>query len=220
MNLFIGIVINFLPLLIAIIAHEVSHGWMAYWRGDDTAKRQGRLSLNPLRHIDPMGSVVVPAILLLSKVGFVIGWAKPVPGNYCNLKKPRKDTFLISAAGIVTNLYLALISALLTYLLPFIHSLTVQALANAFLINMVIINIIIAAFNLLPIPPLDGSKIFFGWINRPWAAKYVSAEREGLIAIVVLAFILPYLANLLGFNFHPLGWYLVNVTKLTASVLL
>ena len=167
-----------------------------------------------------MGSVVVPAILLLSKVGFVIGWAKPVPVNYCNLKKPRKDIFLISAAGIVTNLYLALISALLTYLLPFIHSLTVQALANAFLINMVIINIIIAAFNLLPIPPLDGSKIFFGWINRPWAAKYVSAEREGLIAIVVLAFILPYLANLLGFNFHPLGWYLVNVTKLTASVLL
>ena len=77
MNLFIGIVINFLPLLIAIIAHEVSHGWVAYWRGDDTAKRQGRLSLNPLRHIDPMGSVVVPAILLLSKVGFVIGWAKP-----------------------------------------------------------------------------------------------------------------------------------------------
>lgn len=220
MKLLLGIIINFLPLLIAVIAHEVSHGWAAYWRGDDTARKQRRLSWNPFRHIDPLGSVVIPAILLLSKVGFVIGWAKPVPVNYCNLRKPRKDIFIISAAGIVTNLYLALISALFTYLLPFIHNLTLQALTNVFLVNMVIVNTLIAVFNLLPIPPLDGSKIFFGWINRPWAAKYVSAEHEGLIAIVFLAFILPYVARLLGFSFHPLGWYLINTTKLIASALL
>ncbi len=220
MNTFLSLIVNFLPLLIAIVAHEVAHGWAAYWRGDDTAKKQKRLSFNPLRHIDLLGTIVIPGLLLLARSGFVIGWAKPVPVNYNRLKTPGKDIFIVSSAGIIANLYLALLSALFFYLLPFIPSLPVQAFAGAFLLNMITINIILAAFNLLPIPPLDGSKIFFGGIRRPWAVNYINAEREGFIAIVALAFIIPAFFGFFGINFHPLAWYLINITKAAVSLLL
>lgn len=220
MKIVAGVIINFVPLLIAVIAHEMAHGWVAYKRGDDTAKRQKRLSLNPLRHIDPLGSIIIPLLFLITRTGFVIGWAKPVPINYTKLKTPEKDIFLISIAGIIANLYLALISILLLYLIQFVGNITIQAYVGAFLLNMVIINIIIAAFNILPIPPLDGSKIFFGGINKPWAAKYISAEKEGFIAILFLAFILPSFLALFHINFNPLGWYLINTTKFIVSLFL
>lgn len=220
MKIVAGVIINFVPLLIAVIAHEMAHGWVAYKRGDDTAKRQKRLSLNPLRHIDPLGSIIIPLLFLITRTGFVIGWAKPVPINYTKLKTPEKDIFLISIAGIIANLYLALISILLLYLIQFVGNITIQAYVGAFLLNMVIINIIIAAFNILPIPPLDGSKIFFGGINKPWAAKYINSEKEGFIAILVLAFILPSFLALFQINFNPLGWYLINTTKFIVSLFL
>lgn len=220
MKIVAGVIINFVPLLIAVIAHEMAHGWVAYKRGDDTAKRQKRLSLNPLRHIDPLGSIIIPLLFLITRTGFVIGWAKPVPINYTKLKTPEKDIFLISIAGIIANLYLALISILLLYLIQFVGNITIQAYVGAFLLNMVIINIIIAAFNILPIPPLDGSKIFFGGINKPWAAKYINSEKEGFIAILFLAFILPSFLALFHINFNPLGWYLINTTKFIVSLFL
>ena len=107
----ISILVNFVPIIIAIVLHEVAHGYAACWCGDNTAKQHKRLSLNPLRHIDVFGTLILPAILLLAKTGFIFGWARPVPVNYANLRHPKRDILLVASAGIITNLLLALVSA-------------------------------------------------------------------------------------------------------------
>lgn len=216
----VGILLNFLPLFLAIILHEIAHGYAAWKLGDDTAKINGRLSLNPIKHIDPFGTLVLPAMLLYSGVGFVFGWAKPVPVDFLRLKNYRRDMFIVSAAGIIVNILLALISALLLEIIKFIPWKLLQGLLSVFLINFVIFNIILAVFNLLPIPPLDGSKIFFGWIMKPWAQKYVYSERQGLIAIVVIAFIVPIIGKQFGWDLNFFSMYMSKVSKFFISILL
>lgn len=216
----ISILINFLPLLIAIILHEIAHGYAAYRLGDSTAKAHGRLSLNPLKHIDVFGTILLPAMLIFSGVGFVFGWAKPVPVNFNNLHHYRRDMIIVSAAGIVTNIILAVLSALLLILAEYIPEGFMQGLLSVFLINMVVYNIILAVFNLLPIPPLDGSKIFLGWINKRWAQKYISAERQGLLAIIFIAFILPLIGRQFGWNFNLFAAYMIKVSKFFISLLI
>ena len=215
-----SIILTFIPVLIAIIAHELAHGWMSCYLGDSTAKDNGRLSLNPLKHIDLFGSVILPAILLLSKIGIVFGWAKPVPVNYNNFKHFRRDIVLTASAGIMMNLWLAIVSALFLSLTSFIPVFYIQGILSLFFLNMVVINILLAVFNIIPIPPLDGSKIFFGWINKPWARNYVGAEREGLAAIVLLAFILPAVGNSFGVNLNVFGQLLIRSTKSVLSLFL
>ncbi len=206
--------INILPIFIAIIAHEYAHGYVANRLGDDTAKKAGRLSLNPLKHIDVFGTLILPLVLIFAQVGFVFGWAKPVPVNKSKLENPKRDIFLVSIAGVVANIYLALISALFVYLCSFIQAPYLQGVLSLFFVNMVVFNIVIIVFNILPIPPLDGSKIMLGWVDKPWAKKYLSEDKYGLLAIVVLAFILPFL------NINIFSTYMIGVSKFLISFLI
>ena len=163
----IRICLSILALFITIIIHEIAHGWVAWKLGDNTAKEEGRLSLNPIKHIDIFGTIILPIILFFSKTGFVFGWAKPVPINYKSFISPKKDIVLIAISGIAANIILAIISLLLlklTFLLP---ENIIKGILAYFCFSMLLFNIIFAAFNLLPIPPLDGSKILLGWSDNP-----------------------------------------------------
>lgn len=216
----VSLIVNFVPIILAIVLHELAHGYAAYRLGDNTAKIYGRLTLNPLKHIDPFGSILLPALLYFSHAGFMFGWAKPVPVNFNNLKNSKRDLIIVSAAGIVTNLVLAIISALLLKAVSFLPQSTIQGILGLFLLNMVVFNVVLAIFNALPIPPLDGSKILFGWVNKPWTQRYVNSERAGLIAIVLLAFILPAVGQSLGFDLNIFGIILLKSAKFILSFLL
>ena len=175
-----------LPVLFAITLHEVAHGWAARLLGDRTAQMLGRLSLNPLRHVDPMGTVVVPAVLLAIG-GFLFGWAKPVPVDMRNLPSPRRDMALVAIAGPAANALMALAWGLL---LKFGLGqdtgeglwLGVQAMAVA----GVVINLIVGVLNLLPLPPLDGGRVLNGLLPAALSARYEKLEPYGLIIVVLL----------------------------------
>lgn len=216
----IGILLNFVPIFIAIILHEIAHGYAACKLGDDTARQMGRLSFNPVRHVDLFGTLLLPAMLFYSGVGFVFGWAKPVPVNFFHLRKYRRDMVIVASAGIVVNIALALLSAALLFLTEHIETPMTQGIVQVFLINMVVYNIVLAVFNLLPIPPLDGSKIFFGWINQNWAQKYIYAERKGLAAIVFIAFILPIIGKQMNLDLNLFGIYMVKVSRFFIEMLI
>jgi len=186
-----------LPLIFAIVFHEVAHGWVARALGDPTAHEMNRLSLNPLRHVDPMGTIVVPGFLALVK-GPVIGWAKPVPVDKYRLRNPRFGMMAVAAAGPATNLILAAIGAVLLGLLirpdgeaQDAFSLTGFAAAN--LVNFLQVNIFLALFNLLPIPPFDGSHIVEGLLPRSAARSYARLRPFGLGLMILLLIVLPWL---------------------------
>jgi Zn-dependent protease len=181
------------PVLFAITVHEFSHGWVAKKVGDDTADLAGRLTLNPIAHIDLFGSIILPLILIFSGSGFVIAWAKPVPINPMLFRKPRRDTILVSAAGPASNLVLA---TLLGYLLISLAAIGNAPTLSPFLAMLaygVLINLVLAFFNLLPIPPLDGSRIVASAFNlRSRVFKY---DRYGFLIILALAFLVPMLVG-------------------------
>jgi len=164
------------PLLYSVILHELAHGWVAYRMGDPTARMMGRLSLNPLRHLDPVGT------LMLFFVGF--GWARPVPVNFANLSGSRRELILVSSAGIIVNTILAFLSILLLRLI----APTEQGMAGTALYYMAHINIILAAFNLIPIPPLDGSKILMGFLPENLQYHLSRLEPYGFFIIIALLF--------------------------------
>ncbi|MCX5810317.1 MAG: site-2 protease family protein [Proteobacteria bacterium] len=166
-----------IPLLYSIIIHELAHGWVAYKMGDSTAKWLGRLSLNPIKHLDPIGTI------MLFVFGF--GWAKPVPVNFNNLRDERKGIIFVSAAGIVANIILAFFSFLLLRLLtpsPF-------GILSTILYYFAQINIMLAAFNLIPIPPLDGSKILMGFLSRRAQYTLERIEPYGMFIIIALLYL-------------------------------
>ena len=165
------------PLMYAIIFHELAHVWVAYQMGDPTAKSQGRLSLSPLRHLDPMGT------LMLFIVGF--GWAKPVPVNFSYIRDYRKGMILVSSAGIIANIILAFLALLIYSMLSMPHTSKVALL----LVSFARINIILAAFNLIPIPPLDGSKILMGFAPANVQAFLMRLERFGFLIVIGLLFL-------------------------------
>lgn len=180
-----GIFFKIPILLISIILHEIAHGYAAYFSGDKTAKYMGRLSLNPIKHIDITG-FILPILLILSGSNFIIGWAKPVPVNYNNLKNGRFGEFLISIAGVVTNFILAVLGVLLLKFLPitpFVH------LIAPYIIYLISFNVMIAIFNLLPIPPLDGSKIIASFAPESLREAIFNLEKYGFFLILILSYL-------------------------------
>jgi Zn-dependent protease len=180
-----------IPLVIAIVFHEVAHGWVALWLGDPTAKLLRRLSFNPVRHVDPIGTVVLPMVLAVSGAP-IFGWAKPVPVIAQRLRNPRFHMVLVALAGPGMNLLLALVAAALIALLVAVG---VQGIGWAFvgqnLLNFLAINIFLALFNLLPIPPFDGGHVVQGLLPRPVAIQYAKLHRVSLLVLIVLLLVLP-----------------------------
>jgi Zn-dependent protease len=176
-----------IPILFGITVHEVAHGWVANSLGDSTARLQGRLTLNPIRHIDPVGTILVPALMVIL-TGFIFGWAKPVPVNWQRLGHPRRDMALVAAAGPLANLVMMLIWAIIAKLV-FVAGIEASLVAP-FILTMVkvgiIINIILMVLNLLPLLPLDGGRVMTSLLPPDLAEKYARLEPYGLIILVVL----------------------------------
>lgn len=175
-------------LIFSAVIHEYMHGWMADYLGDPTARNAGRLTLNPIVHLEWFGSLLLPGLMLLGGMPFVFGWAKPVPYNPYNLKDRRWGGAKVALAGPAANFLVALVFALVLRFLPFV-SLTFSGLLSL----IVYINLILMIFNLLPIPPLDGSKILAPFLSPAWQEKYLSLERFGFILVILFAW--------LGFSF-------------------
>jgi Zn-dependent protease len=189
-----------LPVLIAVTFHEAAHGFVAHLLGDDTAWRLGRVSFNPFRHIDPVGTVLLPAMLLLLRSPFLFGYAKPVPVNFRALRNPRFGTVLVAAAGPGMNFLLAMLAALALHLVQYAPAAAAQwILLN--LQNAILINILLAVFNLFPLPPLDGGRIAVGVLPKALAVRLSRLEAYGLPILIGLLFILPLLGAQFGLDF-------------------
>ena len=192
-----------LPVVFAVTFHEAAHGFVAYQFGDDTAARAGRLSLNPLNHIDPFGTVLLPALLFLTS-GFLFGYAKPVPVNFARLRHPRWDTVLVALAGPATNVGLAIISALLFYTVDFAPHTVADWLALN-LTHSIEINVVLCVFNMLPFPPLDGGRVAVGLLPRALARPLARVEPYGML-ILLLLFVVSYAGARSGLGINLLGW--------------
>ncbi|WP_027579684.1 site-2 protease family protein [Bradyrhizobium sp. Ai1a-2] len=208
-----------LPLLIAITFHEAAHGFVAHRLGDNTAWQLGRVSFNPLKHIDPFGTVVLPAVLLLSQSPFLFGYAKPVPVNFRNLKHPRLDMVWVALAGPATNIILALVAALAFHALPFAPPDSARWIADN-LKNAFLINIVLAIFNMMPIPPLDGGRVAVGLLPRPLAEPLARLEPYGLLILIGLLILLPLLGSQLGLNLDIISAILRTLTGYVIRALL
>ena len=194
-----------LPAITAITLHEAAHGWVAWKLGDDTARRAGRLTFNPMRHIDTFGTIILPAVLLLMRVPFLFGYAKPVPVNFSRLRRPRRDMIWVAAAGPAINLAMAYLAALLMYATIVIPG-TAGSWVFQNLKNALLLNVALAVFNLLPIPPLDGSRVVLGVLPRALAIRYARLDRYGLAIVVGLIALPPLLGMLLGLEINLLPW--------------
>jgi Zn-dependent protease len=191
-----------IPALLAITLHEAAHGYAAMYFGDPTAKEQGRVSLNPLRHVDPVGTILLPAILILTRSPFVFGWAKPVPVNFGRLRNPRRDMVWVAAAGPLLNLFLALVSARLMYLVPELPEGGAQW-AFETLKNSLFLNVILFVFNLIPLPPLDGGRIAIGLLPVHLAQRLAQLEKYGMVLIIGILIGLPWLGSLIDVPIRP-----------------
>ena len=204
-----------IPLVIAITFHEASHGYVARLFGDDTAWRLGRVTFNPLKHIDPFGTVLLPAMLLILRAPFLFGYAKPVPVNFGALYNPRRDSVFVAAAGPATNLLLATGAALGFHLVAFFPGAASEWIAEN-LKNALIINVLLAVFNLIPIPPLDGGRIAVGLLPMALAQPLSRVEPYGLAILIGVLFVLPLLSAQLGIDISPV-WD--GVWTLTRSII-
>ena len=185
-----------LPVLFAITLHEVAHGWVAKMLGDRTAERMGRLSLNPLHHIDPIGTLLVPGVLMILG-GFIFGWAKPVPVDFGKLRRPRRDMALVAVAGPAANLLMALVWALITRVAHVIDTPFVTVPLSLMGVAGIVINLVLMLLNLLPIPPLDGGRIAAGLLPPRLAYQFGKVEPYGLI-ILLLLMMTGWLSSILG----------------------
>jgi Zn-dependent protease len=200
-----------LPLVIAITFHEAAHGFVAHRLGDNTAYDLGRVSFNPIRHIDPFGTLIMPAILLMSHSPFLFGYAKPVPVNFRALNNPRTDMVLVALAGPATNIALALAAAVGFHGIGLLPDNAAQWVA-ANLKNALLINVILAIFNMMPIPPLDGGRVAVGLLPRPLAAPLARLEPFGMLILIGLLILLPLAGSQFGLNLDVISAILRTMT--------
>ncbi|MGH7049602.1 MAG: site-2 protease family protein [Acetobacteraceae bacterium] len=214
-----------IPAILAITLHEAAHGYAALALGDDTAKAAGRLSLNPIRHIDRFGTIILPAILVIGqllafgRILFLFGWAKPVRVAAWKFRDPRGGMALVAAPGPNMNFFLAWLGALGLYLPALFPSSAATILMQLFE-YFILFNLALGLFNLLPIPPLDGGRIVVGVLPAPLAFRYARIEQLGIVIVLVVFFLVPAVAQELGFAFDPVRAALTTVLPAAANIVL
>jgi Zn-dependent protease len=194
-----------IPAVLAITLHEAAHGFVAHWLGDDTAWRLGRVSLNPLKHIDPLGTILLPGLLLLTHAPFLFGYAKPVPVSFGALRHPRRDMVWVAAAGPATNILLAILAGLMVHLVGVLPSGAAQWFLRN-LENALLLNVILAVFNMIPLPPLDGGRVAVGLLPNALALPLARLEPYGMAIMIGLILVLPMLGAQLGTDLNILRW--------------
>lgn len=194
-----------LPIVFAITLHEAAHGYVAWKLGDDTARRLGRVTFNPIKHVDPVGTVILPGFLLLMSAPFLFGYAKPVPVNFRALRRPRRDMVLVALAGPGSNIAMALGAALLFHLAMLVPSVTGEWLQQN-LLNALLINVVLAVFNMLPLPPLDGGRVAVGLLPPALARPLARLERYGILILIGALFILPMIGDRVGQDLNVFRW--------------
>jgi Zn-dependent protease len=226
-DLVLQLAIAVIPVVLAITLHEAAHGFAALALGDDTARQAGRLSINPLRHVDRFGTIILPGLLLIGqlmlpphRVGFMFGWAKPVPVSAWKFRHPRQGMAVVAAAGPAMNFGLAWLAALAMPRDGLDDALMTHPLLGSFLFYFILSNLVLGLFNLIPIPPLDGGRIAVGLLPRPLALRWARLERAGLLLIILAVFLLPSLLRPLGIAFDPVGAALNHVVPWAIDLVL